>query len=427
MRVPTRILYAIVASAALLIAACGGAGSGSKASIRVVNASADYAPVDLYLNDKLKLSSVGYEAGTSYLKVDADSYDTEFRRTGASSALDTFNAKLASDGRLTWLLLGSTGNFQVMTLDETHADADKGKSLVRLVNAAADAGAVDVYLTDETTALTDVSPTYSDVAIDTQAGEGLVKLDAGTYRLRVTAAGSTSDVRLDRSGVVLASKGVYTLVVCGTTGGVLTDAMLVQQDGAVSLLATTQSRVRAVVGLDGATLASVSVDGTSLLSSASVPVLGSYQLVDAGTASVSLTVDGTSVPVGNVSLAAGSDYTLVYTGTPSAVTQSAVADVNRLPGSGTFKVRLINAMSALNEPISMSVDFLPAADTVPLGSVSLSDAIDAVDNGRLDVTRVTTSSLLYTLTSLSLTSRGVYTQVMFGSASAATGALRKDR
>ena len=427
MRAPSSFLAVPAILAALLLVGCDSTGSGGDAYVRVVNASMDYASVDLYLDDKLKIASTGFESASSYLKVDSDSYDVEFRRSGASGALGSYNTDLEGDERLSWLVLGPSGDFQVIAVDENHDPADKDESLVRVVNAASDAGPVDVYLTDATADLVDVSPTYSAVAIDTLAGEGLVKFESGTWRLRVTAAGSKTDVRLDRSDLALASKGVYTLVIAGTTGGVLTDAMLLQQDGNLTLLQTTQARVRAAIGLDGGTNASVSVDGTALVSAATIPVLGTYRVVDAGPADVVLSVDGADLSVPDVTLAAGSDYTLVYTGTPAAVTQSPVIDVNRLPTSGTFKVRLINAMSALGEPISMSVDFLPAADSVALGSVAMSDEIDAVDNGRIDVTRVTTSSTLYSLSSLSLASRAVYTQVMFGSASSPTGALRKDR
>ena len=427
MRAPSSFLSVPAILAALLLAGCDVAGSGGDAYVRVVNASMDYASVDLYLDDKLKIASTGYQSASSYLKVDSDSYDVEFRRSGSSGALGSYNTDLEGDERLTWLVLGPSGDFQVIAIDESRDPADKDESLLRVVNAASDAGSVDVYLTDATTDLDDVSPDYSAVATDALAGEGLVNLDAGTYRLRVTAAGSKTDVRLDRPDLVLASKGVYTLVVTGTTGGVLTDAMLLKQDGDVAVLPTTQARVRAVVGLDGGTTTNISVDGTALVSAATIPVLGTYRVVDAGAADVTMSVDGSDVAVGDLTLAAGADYTLVYTGTPSSVTQTSVLDVNRLPASGSFKVRLINAMSALAEPISMSVNFLPAADSVALGSVALSDEIDAVTNGRLDVTRVSTSSTLYSLTSLSLESRAVYTQVMFGSAASPTGALRKDR
>jgi len=427
MRAPSSFLSVPAILAALLLAGCDVAGSGGDAYVRVVNASMDYASVDLYLDDKLKIASTGYEAASSYLKVDSDSYDVEFRRSGSSGALGSYNTDLEGDERLTWLVLGPSGNFQVIAIDESRDPADKDESLLRVVNAASDAGSVDVYLTDATTDLDDVSPDYSAVATDALAGEGLVKLDAGTYRLRVTAAGSKTDVRFDRPDLVLASKGVYTLVVTGTTGGVLTDAMLLKQDGGVTVLPTTQARVRAVVGLDGGSTTNISVDGTALVSAATIPVLGTYRVVDAGAADVTMSVDGSDVAVADLTLASGADYTLVYTGTPSSVTQTSVLDVNRLPASGSFKVRLINAMSALAEPISMSVNFLPAADSVALGSVALSDEIDAVTNGRLDVTRVSTSSTLYSLTSLSLESRAVYTQVMFGSAASPTGALRKDR
>ena len=427
MRVSIPILYAATVVAALSLSGCDSTATGGDAYVRVVNASMDYASVDLYLDDKLKIASTGYESASSYLKVDSDTYDVEFRRSGASGALGSYNTDLQGDERLTWLVLGPSGSFQVIAIDESRDPADKDESLLRVVNAASDAGSVDVYLTDATTNLADVSPDYAAVATDQLAGEGLVRLDAGTWRLRVTAAGSKTDVRIDRPDLVLASKGVYTLVVTGTTGGVLTDTMLLKQNGPVTVLPTTQARVRAVVGLDGGTTTNISVDGTALVSAATIPVLGTYRVVDAGPADVTMSVDGSDVAVADLTLAAGADYTLVYTGTPASVTQTSVLDVNRLPTSGSFKVRLINAMSALAEPISMSVNFLPAADSVALGSVALSDEIDAVSNGRLDVTRVSTSSTLYSLTSLSLESRAVYTQVMFGSAAASTGALRKDR
>ncbi len=427
MRASSSFLSVPAILAAVLLAGCDVAATGGDSYVRVVNASMDYASVDLYLDDKLKIASTGYESASSYLKVDSDTYDVEFRRSGASGALGSYNTDLQGDERLTWLVLGPSGSFQVIAIDESRDPADKDESLLRVVNAASDAGSVDVYLTDATTNLADVSPDYAAVATDKLAGEGLVKLNSGTWRLRVTAAGSKTDVRIDRPDLVLASKGVYTLVVTGTTGGVLTDAMLLKQDGPVTVLPTTQSRVRAVVGLDGGTTTNISVDGTALVSAATIPVLGTYRVVDAGPADVTMSVDGSDVAVADLTLAAGADYTLVYTGTPASVTQTSVLDVNRLPTSGSFKVRLINAMSALAEPISMSVNFLPAADSVALGSVALSDEIDAVSNGRLDVTRVSTSSTLYSLTSLSLESRAVYTQVMFGSAAASTGALRKDR
>jgi hypothetical protein len=426
----------IIVSTALVLAtgflALGGCGTaittgGGQASVRVVNASMDYAAVDMFLDDKRKISNVGYETGSSYLKVDADKYTTEFTRADASSALASFKQEYLRDDRYTFLAMGRTGGFKVLTLDETADEASDGKTKLRLVNAASDAGNLDVYLTDATTALVDAAPTFANVSVDALASEGYVNLDNGTYRLRATAAGSKSDIRLDVAAVSLASKAVNTIVLAGTTGGVLADAMLLPQGKSATLLKNTKARVRAVVGLDGGTSAAVSVGATPLLSAASIPVLGSYQVVDAGAAAVTLTVDGATIPVSGVTLASGSDYTLVYTGTVASPQQSVVADVNRLPSAGSFRIRMINAMSALNEPLSLAVNFLPAVGSIGLGSVALSDEIDAFTNGRLDVTRVTTSAVLYSVTSLTLESQGVYTQVMFGSGSSPSGALRKDR
>jgi hypothetical protein len=297
----------IVSTALVLVAgllALGGCDTaitaGGQASVRVVNASMDYAAVDMYLDDKRKISNVGYETGSSYRKVDADSYSTEFTRTDASSALASFKQQFARNDRYTFLAMGRTGGFQVLTLDETADEASNGKTKLRLVNAAADAGNLDVYLTDATTPLVDASPTFANVSVDALASEGYVNLDNGTYRLRATAAGSTSDVRLDIAAVSLASKAVNTIVLTGTTGGVLADAMLLPQGKSATLLKNTKARVRAVVGLDGGTSAAVSVGATPLLSAATIPVLGSYQVVDAGASAVTLTVDGATIPVNGV-------------------------------------------------------------------------------------------------------------------------------
>jgi hypothetical protein len=412
----------------LVLGGCDTAGiAGGQAKVRVVNASVDYAAVDMYLDDKRKIANVGYETGSSYLKVDADTYTTEFTRADVSTALATFKQQISKNERYTFLAMGRTGGFKVLTLDEAADEAPKGQSKIRLVNAASDAGELDVYLTDATTPLVDAAPTFTNVSADTLASEGFVVLDSGTYRLRVTAAGSTSDIRLDVADVSLASTAVNTIVLTGTTGGVLADVMLLPEDKGATLIKNGKARVRAVVGLDGGTSAAVSAGATPLLSAASIPVLGSYQLVDAGSTVVTLTVDGTTIPVSDVTLSSGSDYTLVYTGTAASPQQSVAEDVNRLPGAGRFKIRMINAMSALNEPLSLAVNFLPAVDSIGLGSVALSDEIDAFTSGRLDVTRVSTSAVLYSLTSLTLESQGVYTQVMFGSDSSASGALLKDR
>lgn len=412
----------------LVLGGCDTAGlAGGQAKVRVVNASLDYAAVDMYLGDKRRISNVGYETGSSYVEVDADTYTTEFTLADVSTALATFKQQISKNERYTFLAMGRTGGFKVLTLDEAADEAPKDRSKIRLVNAASDAGKLDVYFTDATTSLVDAAPTFANVSADTLASEGFVNLDSGTYRLRVTAAGSTSDIRLDVAAVSLASTAVNTIVLTGTTGGVLADVMLLPEGKGATLIENGKARVRAVVGLDGGTSAAVSAGTTPLLSAASIPVLGSYQLVDAGSAVVTLTVDGTTIPVNDVTLSSGSDYTLAYTGTAASPQQSVTADVNRLPGAGRFRIRMINAMSALNEPLSLAVNFLPAVDSIGLGSVALSDEIDAFTSGRLDVTRVTTSTVLYSVTDLTLESQGVYTQVMFGSSSAASGALRKDR
>ena len=121
-----------------------------------------------------------------------------------------------------------------------NTDPDNDKSLVRVFNGATDAGAVDVYLTGPSDSLT------SAVALQANAAVGAVgtfsALTPATLRLWVTAAGDKSKVLLDTSGVVFTKGQVVTIVVTSTAGGVLVNALMLNQEGAIATIANAQAR-----------------------------------------------------------------------------------------------------------------------------------------------------------------------------------------
>ena len=55
---------------------------------------------------------------------------------------------------------------------------------------------------------------------------------------------------------------------------------------------------------------------------------------------MTLTVNGTAVPVPNVNLTAGADYTLLVWSNASGAQVSLIVDDNRLPSSGTAMAKL---------------------------------------------------------------------------------------
>ena len=110
----------------------------------------------------------------------------------------------------------------------------------------------------------------------------------------------------------LADRGVGSLILTSTQGGMLANAIYLPQEGQPTKITNTKARLRGAVGLANGANASIQVGGQSVLTAATAGVIGSrYTLLDAGAVPVTLTVNGAAVPVPNLDLTAGADYTLV--------------------------------------------------------------------------------------------------------------------
>jgi len=192
--------------------------SSGDAEIRILNASIDYSSLDLYLNNGTtntrEITAATYGTLTDYLGVGANSYTVEFTRNGVSSSLDSVDEKLSQGTHKTYVAYGNSGKFGLLEIAEDQTQPDSSYSKVELLDAAPDAGSVDVYLTDPSVALADSSPTFTGVSGGTIASAGFVTLASGTYRLRVTAAGSQTDIRLDSvTGITFSSLEILSIVV----------------------------------------------------------------------------------------------------------------------------------------------------------------------------------------------------------------------
>jgi hypothetical protein len=286
------------------------------------------------------------------------------------------------------------------------------------------AGLLDVYLTDATTDLDDTTPVLSGV------GASLTQLtaDSGSFRLRVTASGDTSDVRLDIPNFALADKGVATLILTSTQGGMLANAIFLPQEGQPTRFTNTKARLRGAVGLANGASASIQVGGQSVLSSATAGVIGSrYTLLDAGSVPVTLTVNGAAVPVSNLTLTAGADYTLLVWSSANGAQASLVNDDNRLPTNGGTKLRLLNGMSTLASPITLAVDFSPVIEGTQTGQVSDEIEISSGTDRQFDITNTSTAQNVLTRGAITLQPSSVYTFFMTDNGATPIGVLRRDR
>lgn len=417
------------------LAGCdSGGGGGDKAYVRVLNVSPGYESLDLYAEDEndddasntLQLEGVVYDTVSGYAELDSGTYTLEFRRSGVSGALETLAGQnLADDSHTTLVGYGSSNNFAVVSISDDQEEPDEGETLVQVFGAAEAVGALDIYFTDPSVSLDNVSPDFSDI------GSGSRTLDSGTYRLRITGADDTSDLRLDIPEITLESQQILSVILTSTPGGTLVNAMVLEQQGELTSYKNTKARVRAAVGISNGIALTARVGGVTLISNATQgAIASSYVQVDAGTVPVALTIDGTSVPADSETLLAGGDYTLLAWDDAGGTQTTLITDDNRLPTSSSrTKVRLINGMSGLGAPLNLLFDYSPIVEGVALGQSSEFEEISSGIVDRVDVHNSSTNALLLTRTDVTISGNGVYTMFLAGDGTAenTSGILRKDR
>jgi hypothetical protein len=429
-RLPLYLIFAVLA--ALSLSGCDSGGGSKRAQVRLLNVSPGYTSLDLYANggdddtDQQRIAAVAYDSVSSYSELESGSYDIKFKRAGVTSTLQTIsNQQLADETHTTFIAFGSTGHFSALAVNDDGTAPDSGLVKVQLLNAA-EAGTVDVYLTESSVSLDDATPVFSAV---TAGGTGAAtSIDSGDYRLRVTGASDSDDIRLDVPSITLDSKQVVTLILTATQGGVLVDVVLLPQQGSMTKIANTKARVRGAVGIANGTQVTLRVGDASLLNNNAVGVVGAYAQVDAGSAAVALGVNGVGVTVPNQTLTAGGEYTLLVWSNADGTQITLISDDNRLPSSSSrAKVRIMNGLSALDVPVTLFVNFFPELENIPLGQASAFAEVDDGTDYQLDVSNADTADPLLTKTEVTLQAAGVYTLFMSSSGGTVSGTLRKDR
>lgn len=433
MRINKRHLLGLVAALPLAwLTACGGGGDdGNDAHVRLINASPGYASLDMYIDDNKEASAVAFGAGSSYADVKNGEPDRTLTAAGSTVELLNQQSTLNSGERYTVVAFGWEGELKSVIMTEDEDEADSGKTKFSAYNLAVDAGELDIYLTGEDDSLDASTPVAT--GIDPGAQSSFSNISSGTYRLRVTGHDDTDDLRLDVSGVVLSSKDVLTLILTPGQGGVLVNAIGAVQDGDVTPYLNTKARVRLVAAMAAGGVVTSTADETSLGAGVLSSTIRDYVLVDAGSTVLRTTVNGTALADKTVTLAAGSDTTVVVTGTDAgSAIVNAVADENRLPTSSTkYRVRMVHAAPSRSaENLSLTVDAGAIVNDQPFGGASEYSDETANDSANIDIVSPVQGTI-FTLEDQNLAARGLYSVFVFdftvNGVVETRGVLRKDR
>jgi hypothetical protein len=216
----TKPTLAVALLAALAVAACDDddepAAPATTAQLRVVHASPDAPNVDVLVDDAAALTNVPYKGASDYLAVPSGARNLKVRAAGTSTVVIDEDATVDAGRTYTVLATGPVASIAPLVLEDDLADPAAGNVKLRLVHASPTAGTVDIYVSAPADDIAAATPTLSDVPF--RAASDYLEVPAGTYRVRITPAG-TKTVAIDVDDVSLAAGQIRTAVAVDAPGG----------------------------------------------------------------------------------------------------------------------------------------------------------------------------------------------------------------
>ncbi len=434
MRLKTWAASLAVALTLPFLHGCGN-DDAQKGEVRVVNATIEYPSLDLYTqdssgNDDLVVSGTAAGAASGYTAIDRGTYDFVIKSTGAAANAATVNGSVTKTDHFSIVTYLTGGKASATFLTDDEDNPASGNAKLRVFNAATgEAPSVDVYLsTNACNALTVTDTAFASAVTGLQTAYSQVTASAsGTaWNVCVFAAGDTSTLLLDIPTLTLKNQEIATLILTHTSGGVLLNGAVLDQQGAMTAYTSAISRIRVAADATSSQQVSVTLGGVDLTSLATSPSINDYETVVSGSLTGTVTVNGTATPITALTVAAGTDYTLLVTGDASAPVVTLIAD-NNTPStstSSTVKARVINGVNGLTGSLSATVD------NKSLGNATLGTASNYVQIPATTGTSTVQASIVTNPASLvnqSFTASGVYTVFIWGDSSAPKLAITQDR
>ncbi len=410
----------------LVLSGCGGS-DDENAQVRILNASLDYGPVDVYFDDEIKHSNVAYATVSGYLDYKAESKTLKITRHGSTSAVYETSVSPGKGSKHIYVVYGPDGGLRMNQYSENESEPGADKSKLRVLNASLDTGVLDLFASTSATEVKDLLARTSGIGFGSMTG--WVELDRGSYRTWFTASGDKEDLRIAIPPMTLADKRNHTIVLLPSAGGTLVNAIAFQQGEAATNYDNGYARVRLVAGRTGGEQIVVNTTQTQRILASASPSISSYVLVEKGSTTLNVTANGTTFAQLNVDFAAGSDNTLLAFGNNTNAGAILIADNNRLPTqSNRAKVRLVNGFADTNSSgLTLNADYSPIASNVALGSASAYNAITSGTYSRIDITEAAGTTPVYISEDAVLSPNAVYSFFQLGSRAAPVGILRKDK
>ena len=211
----------------LLSSGCGGgSGTTSTAQFRLVQASPDAPQVKVVIDGASVAANLAYGNATAYISVKSGSRHLQVVPVSGSSPIFNQTLSFNSSAKQTLLLTGPAASIQPVLLTDGGTTTTTGDGHVRVVNAAATMGAVDVYIVPAGSSIVGVQPVTAGLAFGKDTGYQLTV--AGNFDVFTTAPGTTNAL-LNTGSVSLTSAQNLTVVALDGTSGGFMFALLTDQ------------------------------------------------------------------------------------------------------------------------------------------------------------------------------------------------------
>lgn len=202
----------LLAAVGLLTVGCGG---GGNSKIRFMNASPNAPAFNVIIDGKTVIKGLGFGFATSYMTVSSGSRKLEFQPVGTTNdttvnGMATQTLSIAGGTNNTYMLQGFLNNLKGSAYADNQVPPASGSAQVRIINAAASVGAVDIYLVTPNTDPTSVPATASNVQLG--GATSYITETAGPYVVFFTQPGFPSTIYVDSGNLTFNSLQNRTVV-----------------------------------------------------------------------------------------------------------------------------------------------------------------------------------------------------------------------
>jgi hypothetical protein len=211
---------ALVLSGLLVILATIGCGSGGTANLRVLHAAPNEPQINTLIDGNTVNSNLAYSANTGYFSVSSGSRHLQVETVSSSTPIVDTTLTLADSSSTTVIVTGTATITPIVLTDATTAPT-AGTAEIRLVNAAPNMAAADVYVVPTGTSIVGVSPLASGLTFGTASTYENLTITAATsanFDVYFTEPG-TKLAELATSGISIASGSALTFVSMNNVGG----------------------------------------------------------------------------------------------------------------------------------------------------------------------------------------------------------------